>query len=384
MIKVKYIINAKLLLVQKWVLVLASLIMGSISNKKKLTAVLIAVVLLAATSNVGMVYAQNADDFAEQCASLFKQGRYEESLLYCDKALEIDPNHVLALGNKGVALGNLGRYEEAISYFDKALEIDPNNADALYNKGFALYNLGRYKEAISYFDKALEIDPNYANALKNKNEALRNLGREPEIKEQRDGTSGCLIATAAFGSELSPQVQFLRDYRDQKIMNTLAGSSFMQVFNAWYYSFSPYVADYERGQPWLQHTVKTSIYPLIGILQTSEKANSSIDGEYGAVVAGLIASSMIGALYFWPFAISIRRVRTSRFNYKLALSMIAVVFVGIIASLAAGNEYALMASTSLFVLTLVSISAVLSAKLILAACDKARNMIAKGDVRARV
>ncbi len=150
----------------------------------------------------------------------------------------------------------------------------------------------------------------------------------------------------------------------------------MQVFNAWY-SFSPYVADYEREQPWLQHTVKTSIYPLIGILQTSEKANSSIDGEYGTVVAGLIASSMIGAIYFWPFAISVRRVRTSPFNYKLALSMIAVVSVGIIASLAAGNEYTLMASTSLFVLTLISVSAVLSAKLIITVFHTAGNMTAK-------
>ena len=198
-----------------------------------------------------------------------------------------------------------------------------------------------------------------------------------KTSEESGKTSGCLIATAAFGSELSPQVQFLRDFRDQKIMNTLAGSSFMQVFNAWYYSFSPYVADYEREQPWLQHTVKTSIYPLIGILQTSEKANSSIDGEYGTVAAGLLASSMIGALYFWPFAISVRRVRTSRFNYKLALSMIAVVFVGIIGSLATGNEYALMASTSLFVLTVVSVSAVLSAKLIVTVFQTAGNMKTK-------
>ena len=198
-----------------------------------------------------------------------------------------------------------------------------------------------------------------------------------KTSEESGKTSGCLITTAAFGSELSPQVQFLRDFRDQKIMNTLAGSNFMQVFNAWYYSFSPYVADYERAQPWLQQTVKTSIYPLIGILQTSEKANSSIDGEYGAVVAGLIASSMIGALYFWPFAISVRRVRINQFNYKLALSMIAVVSISIIASLAAGNEYALMASTSLFVLTLVSVSAVLSAKLIVTVFHTAGNMMAK-------
>jgi len=130
----------------------------------------------------------------------------------------------------------------------------------------------------------------------------------------------------------------------------------------------------------LQYTVKTSIYPLIGILQTSEKANSSIDGEYGAVVAGFVASFMIGALYFWPFAISVKRVRTNRFNYKLALSMIAVVFVGIISSLAVGNEYALMASTSLFVLMLVSVSAVLSAKLIVTVFHTAGSVMAQRDV----
>ena len=93
------------------------------------------------------------------------------------------------------------------------------------------------------------------------------------------------------------------------------------------------------------------------------------------MIAGLIASSMIGALYFWPFAISVRRVRTGRLNYKLALSMIAVVSISIIASLAVGNEYALMASTSLFVLTLVSV--VLSAKLIMTVFHTAGNMMVK-------
>ena len=41
------------------------------------------------------------------------------------KLLKIDPNHVNALNNKGLALNNLGKYEEAIDWFDKALEIDP-------------------------------------------------------------------------------------------------------------------------------------------------------------------------------------------------------------------------------------------------------------------
>lgn len=176
---------------------------------------------------------------------------------------------------------------------------------------------------------------------------------------------GCLIATAAFGSGLTPQVQFLRNFRDNHIMSTIAGSSFMNVFNAWYYSFSPYVADYERQQPWLQQTVKASIYPLLGILQISEKGYSSVEGEYGALVAGAIASSMIGALYFSPVALSVKQIRKSRFNYKLAASLIAIVSVAVLSSIFTGNEYALMTTTSLFVLTMLSVSAILFARIII-------------------
>lgn len=187
---------------------------------------------------------------------------------------------------------------------------------------------------------------------------------------QKGGGGGCLIATAAFGSELTPQVQFLRNFRDNHILSTIAGSSFMNVFNAWYYSFSPYVANYEREQLWLQQTVKTAIYPLLGILFASEKAYSSIDGEYGSLAAGLIASSMIGALYFWPFAISVRRVRAGKFNYRLAIYVIASVSAAVVLSLVIGNQLALMASTSLFVLSLIAVSAILSAKLIMATAKR--------------
>jgi peptide/nickel transport system substrate-binding protein len=110
--------------------------------------------------------------------------------------------------------------------------------------------------------------------------------------------SGCLIATAAFGSELTPQVQYLRSFRQDYILSTVSGSAFMNAFNSVYYSFSPQVADYERDQPWLQATVKTTIYPLFGILTVSEKAHfAASGGEAGAVAAGAVASSLIGAVY---------------------------------------------------------------------------------------
>lgn len=176
------------------------------------------------------------------------------------------------------------------------------------------------------------------------------------------GGGGCLIATAAFGSELTPQVQFLRGFRDNHILSTAAGSSFMTVFNSWYYSFSPYVADYERQQPWLQQTVKATIYPLLGILHISEKAYSSISGEYGALSAGLVASAMIGALYFSPIALSIKQVRKSNFNYKLAIVVLAATFIAVVGSTLTGNQITMMVTTSLFVLSIVTVTAIVSAR----------------------
>ncbi len=119
--------------------------------------------------------------------------------------------------------------------------------------------------------------------------------------------SGCLIATAAFGSDLSPQVQRLRVFRDGIAMQTFAGSSFMNLFNAWYYSFSPVVAEYERGSPWFQEAVKFSVYPLLGILEITtlvhdEISNRSDSSESAVVVTGIAASFLIGMLYLGPVA----------------------------------------------------------------------------------
>ena len=66
------------------------------------------------------------------------------------------------------------------------------------------------------------------------------------LENENEEGGGCLIATAAFGSEIAPQVQFLREIRDGTVMSTQSGTVFMTGFNQFYYSFSPYVADYEE------------------------------------------------------------------------------------------------------------------------------------------
>ena len=121
--------------------------------------------------------------------ALLSMGKYNESISYFDKALNINPKSFDTLYKKGVALLNLKEYNQSISYFDKALSINPKSAALpnlneygylLYNKGFDLLNLGKYNESISYFDKALSILPNYTNSLIGKGIGLFKLGKYNE------------------------------------------------------------------------------------------------------------------------------------------------------------------------------------------------------------
>ncbi|MDB9722244.1 hypothetical protein OAA51_04430, partial [Nitrosopumilus sp.] len=84
----------------------------------------------------------------------------------------------------------------------------------------------------------------------------------------------CLIATAAYGSEMSPQVQLLREIRDNQLMNTESGSAFMSAFNNVYYSFSPAIADMERENPMFKEVVKVGLTPMLSSLTIMESADS--------------------------------------------------------------------------------------------------------------
>ena len=91
---------------------------------------------------------------------------------------------------------------------------------------------------------------------------------ETEVTSQTTPSEGggCLIATAAYGSEMAPQVQFLRELRDNTILQTQSGTAFMTGFNQFYYSFSPAVADYERENPMFKEAVKLTLTPLLTCL----------------------------------------------------------------------------------------------------------------------
>jgi hypothetical protein len=173
--------------------------------------------------------------------------------------------------------------------------------------------------------------------------------------------SGCLIATAAFGSEMAPQVQHLRLFRDGIALKTSAGSSFMNVFNAWYYSFSPSVANYESQASWFQSTVRVMIYPLLGILDISTFVHDSLafSSELGIVAAGMTASSLVGLLYFAPLGAALGIASRKRhWNLSKARLILACSWAASVAAIAfaeiAGVEAVMMFGTSLLVLSAIS------------------------------
>ena len=94
------------------------------------------------------------------------------------------------------------------------------------------------------------------------------------INPYEEEGGGCLIATAAYGSEMAPQVQLLREIRDNQLMNTESGSAFMGAFNEAYYSFSPYIADMERENPVFKEIVKAGLTPMLSSLAIMENADS--------------------------------------------------------------------------------------------------------------
>ena len=98
------------------------------------------------------------------------------------------------------------------------------------------------------------------------------------ISEKSDTTpadgGGCLVATAAFGSEIAPQVQRLREIRDSTLLTTNYGTAFMTGFNQIYYLFSPTIADLEREIPIFRELTRAYITPLLSSLSIMEHADS--------------------------------------------------------------------------------------------------------------
>ncbi len=173
--------------------------------------------------------------------------------------------------------------------------------------------------------------------------------------------SGCLIATAAFGSELSPEVQNLRDFRDGVVLQSYLGFNFMQAFDAWYYSFSPAVAREIDAREDFRFVAKVVLYPAIWSLEAAERAHGAVGfgGELAVFVAGLVASALLGLSYLTlplsaALAFSKKLKRSSAVYLRIGAVALGSGLAAVILGLTFRYDMAAQLGTSLTVIVVFS------------------------------
>jgi hypothetical protein len=186
----------------------------------------------------------------------------------------------------------------------------------LLSGNFTFYlNDMQYNQKIKSNDKISFITLNFTGMGNNKIDIIATntfteVEEKPEtlvIDESPSEGGGCLIATATYGTELAPQVQQLREIRDQKLMKTESGQSFLNSFNEFYYLFSPIIADYERENPIFKEAVKLVITPMLSTLSILNYVDMDSEAEVLGYGISLILLNM--GMYFVAPTIVIIKIR---------------------------------------------------------------------------
>jgi len=217
-------------------------------------------------------------------------------------------NEVVATGNLEITSQEKTTINEKEAYVTNAIGIFEANNQSFNVKfrettisGLEKFYTFAYSNGVDDFDNELSRYDDSVDSFK--------ILSEPTQSDDTtiDEGGGCLIATATFGSELAPQVQKLRELRDNTILSTKSGVAFMTGFNQFYYAFSPTIADFERENPIFKETVKLAITPMLSSLSILNYAN--IDSEQEILGYGISIILLNIGMYFVAPAMVIHRFR---------------------------------------------------------------------------
>ena len=203
----------------------------------------------------------------------------------------------------------------------KIAQIHFTNSDTTYSiihinlAEWFRYEINAFDSVVKNFE--VRIDGTMQNIEFGQHPVFRQLIADSRLKSEPEAlpparVGGCLIATATFGSEMAPQVQLLREIRDNTVLQTESGVNFMIGFNQFYYSFSPAIADYERENPVFKEAVKITLTPLITSLTLLQYVD--IDSESEMLGYGIAVILLNIGMYFIAPTVLIIKIRSF---YKL-------------------------------------------------------------------
>ncbi|MBF0444924.1 MAG: tetratricopeptide repeat protein [Magnetococcales bacterium] len=112
---------------------------------------------------------------------LINQGKTDEAIANCEKAIFINPNYADAHSTLASALKSQGKFERAIISYKNALAIDPKFAESNFNLAIALQEYGLMDEAKVYYEAAIALNPNFLDAYNNLVLILNEEGKIDEV-----------------------------------------------------------------------------------------------------------------------------------------------------------------------------------------------------------
>ncbi|GAB6030272.1 hypothetical protein CHUAL_005947 [Chamberlinius hualienensis] len=95
---------------------------------------------------------------------LIRMDKFKDSLVYCKRAIEIDPKYVDGHSQVAVAFEKLNDFENAMKHHKIAIELDPSCVSAHHKFGTTFKAMGDFESAEKSFETVLKLNPNYANA----------------------------------------------------------------------------------------------------------------------------------------------------------------------------------------------------------------------------
>ncbi len=89
--------------------------------------------------------------------NLFNQKRYEESLGYYIKAIDLKPDYIMAYINLANSCMAIKKYDTADKYTNLALKIKPDDPNLFNIKGYISLQYHKFSESINYFQQSIQL-----------------------------------------------------------------------------------------------------------------------------------------------------------------------------------------------------------------------------------
>jgi hypothetical protein len=132
--------------------------------------------------------------------------------------------------------------------------------------------------------------------------------------------NGCFVATAAYGSALAPEVQELRELRDNVLRRMQWGHDFFADYWSYYYKFSPAIAQAMDADPRMRDVVRWSIVePWTHFLRAvvNRPAWSSIDFEGLPPELSVFLNDLRSSMDSWIAQIEVPRSFSGKSNTSI-------------------------------------------------------------------